>query len=98
LTWGRLQDIVDPAPLEKLIMSVAYQNSLGGEAMSAELCYRLQEAAGEPYFFECLFSMGQNRIPFGPGYAEWASETAEKMAMGKEIWYLGRSEIPKSAE
>lgn len=92
LTWGRIPDAVDPAPLERLVLRTATTFSLGGKAVSAHLCATLQEAASEPYFFESFFKMCQRRIPFGPDYSAWAAETLQRLEVGKEVYYLGRLE------
>ena len=50
MTWGRIQDTVDPEPLEALILEHASRVALGGTATSAEVCSSLAAAAAEPYF------------------------------------------------
>ena len=90
LTWGRIQDRIDPAPLEALVLRHARQS--GVRADRAHLCATLQEAAGEPYFFEGLFSFSQRPIPFGEGYQEWRRSMDEAMREGKELFLLGQSE------
>lgn len=88
LTWGRIQDPVDPAPLEALVLRDA--PSCGVEGVRAELCSSLQEAAAEPYFYESLFAMSQKPIPFGDGYEEWRASIDLAMQQGKELYFLGR--------
>lgn len=95
LTWGRLPEAVDPAPLERLVLNAATRFSLGGTPVSAQLCATLQEAASEPYFFENFFKMCQRRIPFGPEYKAWAAETLQRLEAGKELYYLGRKASPQ---
>jgi hypothetical protein len=90
LTWGRVHNAVDPSPLEALMQRVSPTFALGGRPVSSRLCASLQDAAGQPYFFECFFAMCQKKIPFGPGYADWAKKTQHAMNAGKEIYYLGR--------
>jgi hypothetical protein len=34
-------------------MEDAQRNNYGGQPMEAKVCTNLQEASGEPYFFEC---------------------------------------------
>ncbi len=92
LTWGRIQDPVDPEPLEQLILAQSIHFSLGGHPVHARVCGSLQEAAGEPAFYECFFSMCQVRIPFGPKYGQWKVKMNKRMGKGKELWYLGRRE------
>jgi hypothetical protein len=57
LTWGRIQDAVDPGPLCALVLAVAPRFALGGTPAHARLCETLRQAAGSdaaPYFYECL--------------------------------------------
>lgn len=70
LTWGRIFDPVDP---ESLLAVVRPKLPRWGvhKARSLEVCYSLQDAASEPYFYEALFMMAQERIPFGPKYKSW---------------------------
>jgi hypothetical protein len=89
LTWGRIQDAVDPAPLAELILSVADQFSVPGAPDSARVCGSLQEARGAPLFYEGLFEFAQRPIPFGPDYETWRIETDAKMRTGKEIYFAG---------
>lgn len=89
LTWGRIQDGVDPTSLELLVLKHSSRFSLGGKPIKASLCESLQEAAHEPYFFEAFFKMCQKTIPFGDHYDVWRTEMNEKMQAGKELYYLG---------
>ena len=91
LTWGRIQDTVDPAPLEQLILQHSVNFDLGGKPIKARMCWSLQEAAHEPYFYEALFSFSQKPIPFGVGdqYPAWKLEMHKKMQSGQELYYLG---------
>jgi hypothetical protein len=90
ITWGRIQDAVDPAPLQALVLRHASRFALGGDAVAAEVCPSLQSARDEPYFFEALVRFGMRSIPFGDGYDDWRDEVAERMEQGKELYYLGR--------
>lgn len=56
VTWGRIQDPVDPRPLEELTLRVATQFSIGGRPLSARVCASLREAASQPYFYEALLT------------------------------------------
>jgi hypothetical protein len=96
LTWGRVHHRVDPAPLEALILRVCRRFSLGGDPVGTRLCATLQDAADQPYFFECFFDMCQKTIPFGPEYPDWAERTRRAMDEGKEIYYLGRPAPPRA--
>jgi hypothetical protein len=89
LTWGRIQDPVDPKPLEALILDQCHKFALDGRAKSARLCRSLQEAASEPGFYECFFDMCQEKIPFGEDtYPEWRVGMDRQMQSGKQIYYL----------
>src|SRR5687768_3255609 len=90
LTWGRIQDAVDPEPLEQIILARSTGFSLSGRPVKAELCASLQEAARESHFYECYFGMCQAKIPFGKKYWKWRKKMDKQMRRGKEIWYLGR--------
>ena len=89
VTWGRIQDTVDPAPVEQIVLERSTGFSLGSEAVRAEMCATLQEARDQPYFFEALFDFSQRRIPVD-GYEAWRSEIDRRMRAGKELYYLGR--------
>ena len=90
MTWGRIQDPVDPRALEELAVRAATRVSLGGRPASARVCTTLQEAAGQPYFFEALLTFSQTRIPYGEGYETWRQAKAKAMAEGHEFYFLGR--------
>ena len=53
------------------------------------MCSTLQEAALAPYFYEGLFAMAQQPIPFGEGYEAWRDQRDEAMRAGKEMWDCG---------
>jgi hypothetical protein len=89
LTWGRIQDPVDPEPLESLIMSVVGKFKTPGSAVSARVCGSLQEASSAPHFFESYFGFCQQPIPFGRGYGRWRSKMDNLMRGGREIAGVG---------
>ena len=91
VTWGRIQDAVDPQPLEELLLRVAAHFAIGGQPVSARVCANLGEAAGQPYFYEALLGMAQQPIPYGEGYDAWLRERATAMQEGREIHFLGRA-------
>ena len=92
LTWGRIQDSVNPKPLEQLIFAHCTSFALEGTPVKATLCSTLQEARSETYFYEYLFMMGQQIIPFGrKKYWKWRKKMNKKMQKGKELYYLGGS-------
>jgi len=94
LTWGRVQDPVDPVPLARLVLSQAHRfGPLGGVPASARVLWSLHPALQAPNFFECFFSMCQAMIPFGDGYEKWRSEMATAMERGEQIWYLSYYKI-----
>jgi hypothetical protein len=92
LTWGRIQDNIDPTKIEKTILRYSKNFDLGGRPTKAKLCPNLQKAKNEPYFYECFFEMCQEIIPFGKNtYEQWRKEMNSKMQVGKEIYYLGKN-------
>lgn len=88
VTYGRIQDTVDPAPLEALVLGHASKFGLR-QALSARVCLSLQEASNQPYFFEALVKFAGAPPPFGPGYANWRDDIAAQMASGGRLYYLG---------
>lgn len=88
LTWGRIQDPVDPKPLESLILRHAQVQLARHRPVEARVT-RLAEASKEPWFFESFFGMAQRQIPFGPGYGDWKKKTRRRMREGRDIWFLG---------
>lgn len=89
MTWGRIQDAVDPGPVEQIVLERSTGLSLGSEAVRADLCLTLQDARDQPYFFEALFDFSQRKVPHEE-YETWRSEIDRKMRAGKEMYYLGR--------
>ncbi|MGH9439737.1 MAG: hypothetical protein ACRD22_18120 [Terriglobia bacterium] len=93
LTWGHIQDTVDPEPVCDLVLRFSRSCSLGGVPASARLCSTLREAADSPdapYFYECFFAFASRPIPSEGDYQEWKEEIAEKMEAGQEISYCGQ--------
>ena len=83
ITWGRIQDNVDPVPLEALVLSHASPFDLGGSAVAARVCLNLQEARNEPYFYESLVDIA--REPHSADHLEWRPRTAEAVTEGKAL-------------
>lgn len=90
LTWGRLFDAVDGSELERIVAQHLDNFALGGTAAKVELCLTLQEAADQPYFFEALWALGQEQIPFGAGYKKWAAVKRRELRKGRGLHYLGQ--------
>jgi hypothetical protein len=89
VTWGRIQDAVDPQPLQELALRVATRFAIGGRPVSARVCASLHEAAAQPYFYEALLTFAQMPIPYGERYDEWRQENAKTMQEGREFCFLG---------
>lgn len=89
LTWGRIQDPVDPTPVCELVLHHASHL----EPASARVCSALREAAesdSAPYFYDGLFDFAQHGpIPYGDGYEIWRAERAAAMEAGREIYDCG---------
>jgi hypothetical protein len=95
VTFGRIQDAVDPGPLEALVREHAGKFGLG-DAVSVRVCGSLQEARHAPYFFEALIDVGSKLSDrrFGDGYATWRSQMDEEMHGGRQLHYLGDPNAP----
>lgn len=89
LSWGRIQDRVDPEPLEQLVLKYCIGYDLGGKPVKARMCWSVQEASHAPFFYEGFFSMCQEHIPFGEHYATWRKEMNDRMQAGEKLYYLG---------
>src|SRR5580698_3466218 len=94
LTWGRIQDAVDPAPLAAIVLDHVGRFSLGGEASSARVLWSLRAARDAPYFHEYFFEMAQRPIPDGDEYVKWKSRIDQAQRKGSEMWYLGHDAVP----
>jgi hypothetical protein len=93
LTWGRIQDPVDPQPVCALVLRMSRSCALGGEPVTARLCASLREAADSPqapYFYECFKQFCPTSRPRGRGYRRWRARTGAQMEHGKQIAYCGR--------
>ncbi len=92
LTWGRIQDSVDPTPVCDIVLEAAQRVALGGEAVQARLCDTLKEAAesdAAPYFYECFLKFAREKVPFGESYDTWKQDKARAMRAGHDIAYCG---------
>ena len=88
LTFGRIQDNVDPARLEKILL----KHRVGcPDAVVATVCSTLREARDAPYFYEGLLWL--SRMLADPkrrkDYPRWRSEVDKAMRKGKCQYYLG---------
>ena len=89
LTWGRIQDAVQPEQLESIVLAQSKHFDLGGSiAVSAKICTSLKEASSEIMFYEHYFDMCQTHIPYGEGYEQWRVDMNKKMNQGKELYFL----------
>ncbi len=89
ITYGRIQDAVDPGPLEEIVLRHAGKYTLGGDAVSAQLCGSLRDARDERYFYEALYIFSQEAVPFGRGYERWRRRMDQEMRSGKHPYFLG---------
>jgi hypothetical protein len=93
LTWGRIQDRIDPGPVCDLVFRFSRSCSLGGAPVSARLCATLREAADSPdapYFYESFLAFASRPVPSGEDYPAWRARIAERMEAGQDISYCGR--------
>jgi hypothetical protein len=90
MTWGRVQDPVDPGPLEDLVLSQAGTYDLGGTPANASVCFTLREASGAPYFYEGLLDFARTTRTAAENYPAWRAAMAEAMRRGEHLYYLGR--------
>jgi hypothetical protein len=89
LTWGRSFDRVDPKPLLTAVRPGLAQFGLP-VIRKLDVCATLQEASGQPYFFEALLAFARKPIPFGKTYTAWRAACRRRIASGKDIYYLGK--------
>jgi hypothetical protein len=92
VTWGRIQEPVDPGAVCELVMRHASEAMLGGEPVAAKVCPTLRgaaESSAAPYFFDALVKFSRQGIPHGDDYEPWRRERAAAMASGLEIYYCG---------
>jgi hypothetical protein len=91
VTWGRAFDAVDPTKLQEVVLRYAGSCALGGEPVSAEVCWSLRDARDETYFYEAVadFAAQLASRPADSGWRGWLDERATEMENGREIYYLG---------
>ncbi|QXC62251.1 hypothetical protein KSP35_05435 [Aquihabitans sp. G128] len=90
LTFGRLHDSVDPEPLEALVLARCSRFALGGEAVTARVCWTLQAASSEPYFYECLSEITARRAVLAGSDEHWQERIRQEMDDGRHLFYLGK--------
>jgi hypothetical protein len=76
VTWGRIQDVVDPDPVCAVVMRFAQSCALGGQPVAARVCSTLREAAeteDAPMFYEAR-----------------REQIAKEMERGRSIYYCGQ--------
>jgi hypothetical protein len=91
MTWGRIQDKVDPQRLEALVLRHARTCDLGGIPTEASVCLSLREASEAPYFYEGLLNFARAARPDAAAYAAWQDAIAADMQRGRHLYYLGRA-------
>ena len=92
LTWGRLFGPVDPEPMIAAVRPHLRWSEQQGEIVEVTVCPSLQAASAEPYFFEGLFWLGQTHIPSGGDFEDWKQTKRDRLAAGRELFYLGDPE------
>src|SRR5205823_10318213 len=94
VTWGRVQDSVDPNPGAALVLRHAAQCDLGGKPVGARVCWSLAEARDAHYFYEALVHFASQSVSDGRDFQEWLALVSEQMERGAEIYYLGSHHGP----
>jgi hypothetical protein len=92
ITWGRVFDSVDPTWTEELVLDASRRFSLGGEPLSAEMCWSLRDARDETYFYEAVAEYAARLAarPTDPDERRaWLAERARDLEAGNGIYYLG---------
>lgn len=94
VTFGRVQDLVDPTELEAIVLAHATGFAIRGEATAARVCGSLQEAREAPYFFEALIDFGAALATArsDPDVDRWRAATDAEMRAGRHLYYLGDPE------
>jgi hypothetical protein len=98
LTWGRIQDTVDPKPLADIVLRQAHRFALDGEPESARVLWDLRPVADMPQFFESFFDMCHQGVPRGRGYERWRKRIARDQERGAALWYLGYDRVEQPDE
>ena len=93
VTWGRAFDSVDPQRLERLALDHARNFALGAQAESAHVCWFLQDASRETYFYEALAQFTaqlSTRPSDAAGSTAWIVDRAREDVDGSGWYYLGK--------
>jgi hypothetical protein len=91
LTWGRTFNSVDPKQLESVVAKHASKFGIKN-LRTVSVCDSLQEASAERYFYEALFHISQEKIPFGENtYGPWRAKMKRQMLSGRQLFYCGAS-------
>jgi hypothetical protein len=80
MTWGRVQDTVDPGLVAEIVLRNASSYDLGGTPERADVCWSLQDASHEVYFYEGLLAFASERVPRGRReHRRWRARKATAM-------------------
>ena|SRR5258706_11189911 len=89
ITWGRIFDRVDPKSLELVVAKHASKFGVRN-LKSVTVCDSLREASKARYFYEALFHISQEKIPFGKStYGPWRAKIKKQMLSGRQLFYCG---------
>jgi hypothetical protein len=92
MTFGRVQESVDPSQLEEIVLENAPRFSGIDDPTSARVCWSLRIARDAPYFYECLIEAAAELAVTptrGLRYKRWRQRTDREMRAGQHLWYLG---------
>jgi hypothetical protein len=89
MTFGRIQEAVDPTDVESIVLEHASRIGLS-EATSAEVCWSLRDARDAPYFYEALVDFAASLAAREhQDYEERRERTDRQMHAGEHLWYCG---------
>jgi hypothetical protein len=89
LTQGASRSAPPPEPMIAVVGPHLRWSGRRGEIVELDVCSSLQEASGQPYFYEDLFWLGQTRTPFGDGYEDRKRARRGAATDGREHFDLG---------
>jgi len=95
LTFGRIQDTVDPGPLEAIVLRHCGKFGLR-DAVSAEVCWSLQDASQQTYFHEGVSQITAKRAVaiLTEDYFDWRNRIRDEMETGRHLYYCGDPHPP----